>query len=279
MGRIDAHHHLWDVAARTYPWMDGAWADPLRGRFDPDRLAPLAEAAGVDATIVVQAVSDLAETRELLATAADHPLIAGVVGWLDLTGDVPGQLADLRSGPGGAALVGVRHQVQDEPDPGWLLRADVLRGLRALDGLVYDVLVTPTLLPAAIEVARRLPEVTFVLDHLGKPSIASGAWQPWADRLAGLAASPNVACKVSGLVTEAAWAGWKPEDIFRYVGHAVDLFGPDRLLWGSDWPVCTLAATYPQVVELAETALAGLSDAERQSVFADNARRIYLGGS
>ncbi|GIG62175.1 amidohydrolase [Longispora fulva] len=278
MGRIDAHHHLWDVATRAYPWMDGPWADPLRGRFDPDRLAPLAAAAGVESTIVVQAVSDLAETRELLATAADHPLIAGVVGWLDLTGDVPGQVADLRAGPGGAALVGIRHQAQDESDPRWLVRDDVLAGLRALDGLAYDLLVTPTQLPAAAEVAALLPEVTFVLDHVAKPSIASGAWQPWADRLAALAASPNVTCKLSGLVTEAAWAGWKPGDIFRYVDHALDLFGPDRLMFGSDWPVCTLAATYPQVVGLTETALAGLSDDERRLVFARTARRVYLGG-
>ncbi|MGY0234363.1 amidohydrolase family protein [Longispora urticae] len=278
MGRIDAHHHLWDVATRAYPWMDGPWADPLRGRFDPDRLAPLAAAAGVDTTIVVQAVSDLDETRELLATAADHPLVGGVVGWLDLTGDVPAQLADLRAGPGGAALVGVRHQVQDEPDRRWLLRPEVLAGLRALDGLAYDLLVTPALLPAAVEAVRLLPEVTFVLDHLAKPPIAAGAWQPWADRFAALAAEPNVVAKLSGLVTEAAWAGWKPEDLAGYVDHALGTFGPDRLMFGSDWPVCTLAAPYPRVVEVTETALAGLSEAERRAVFAGTARQVYLGG-
>jgi L-fuconolactonase len=279
MSRVDAHHHLWDVARRDYRWMDGAWAGPLRRAFTPQDLGPLAVAHQVDATVVVQAVGDPAETTELLAVASSTPLIAGVVGWADLVApDLERRLAELRQAPGGDTLVGLRHQVEDEPDPRWLVRPDVCRGLHAIGqaGLVYDLLITPGQLPAAIEVVRRLPEVSFVVDHLAKPDIAGGMWEPWASGLAELAAAgPHVTAKVSGLVTEADWRTWSTEQLRPYVRHALVCFGPDRLMFGSDWPVCLLAAGYNDVVGVVETLLADLDPDEQGAIFSDTARRVY----
>ncbi|MDN3351891.1 amidohydrolase family protein [Actinomadura sp. DC4] len=260
---IDAHHHLWDTAKREYAWMDGPWADPIRGRFD---LARYTEATGAESSVVVQAVMDEAETAELLAAP-----VAGVVGWTDLTApDVAGRLAALRAaGP----LVGIRHLVQDEPDPAWLARPPVIRGLAAVGaaGLVYDLLVKPPQAAAALDVVRRLPEVSFVLDHAGKPDIAGGMWEPWAGWITDLAALPNVTVKLSGLVTEAA-RDWKPADVLPYARHVLSAFGPSRTMYGSDWPVCTLAASPGQVRALAEEAVA---PDDRYEVFGETARRIY----
>jgi L-fuconolactonase len=276
--RIDAHHHLWDLSRRPQPWMDGPWADPIARTVTPADLVPHLDAHGIDATVVVQASSSYDETRELLALAGASGRIAGVVGWADLTDPgLPGVLAALAACPGGDRLVGLRHQVQDEADPDWLGRADVRRGLAAAAaaGLVYDLLVTPRELPAAITAVRELPGVRFVLDHAAKPPVAHGEREPWAGRLAELAALPNADCKLSGLVTEADWAGWKPEQLLPYARHVLDVFGPERVLFGSDWPVCELAATYAEVVTLAERATAGLTEGERASVFGANAARAY----
>ncbi|WP_432251819.1 amidohydrolase family protein [Streptomyces sp. HNM1019] len=276
--RIDAHHHLWDLTRREQPWMDGAWAEPIRHTFTPDDLAPHLDAHGIDATVVVQSSSSVAETRELLALAAGSDRIAGVVGWADLTDPgVGGVLAELAAGPGGDRLVGLRHQVQDEPDPRWLDRADARRGLAAVAdaGLVYDLLVTPRELPAALDAVRELPQLRFVLDHAAKPPVASGERDPWAGQLAALAALPNVDCKLSGLVTEADWDGWKPEQVLPYARHVLDAFGPGRVLFGSDWPVCVLAASYDEVVALADRATLRLTEDERAAVFGGNAARAY----
>lgn len=272
---IDAHHHLWDPSRRSYPWMTGAALDPIRHPYTVDDLRAVTKAAGVHATVLVQTVSSLEETEEFLATARDEPLIAGVVGWVDLTAsDVAAQLASLAElGP----LVGIRHQVEGEPDHEWLLRPDVLRGLAAVGaaGLAYDLLVTPAQLPAAASVAARLPELKFVLDHAAKPPIAAGEWEPWAGAVAALAERENVHCKLSGLVTEADWAAWQVGHLQRYVGHVLDSFGPERLLFGSDWPVCELAASYEVVVDTAVELTGSLSDPERLAVFEHNARRVY----
>jgi L-fuconolactonase len=260
---VDAHHHLWDTATREYAWMDGPWADPIRGRFDVARYASAVEA---EASVVVQAVMDESETLELLAAP-----VAGVVGWTDLTApDVGERLAALQeAGP----LVGIRHQVQDEPDPEWLNRPPVVRGIAAVGaaGLVYDLLVKPPQAAAALDIARRLPEVSFVLDHAGKPDIAGGTWEPWATWITDLAALPNVSVKLSGLVTEAG-PDWKPDEILPYARHVLAAFGPRRTMYGSDWPVCTLAATPGQVTALAEEAL---SPGERLEVLGETARLIY----
>jgi L-fuconolactonase len=276
--RIDAHHHLWDVTRRSYGWMDGPWADPLRASFTTADLGPLAAASGIGGTVVVQALGESGETEELVATAAQSALIAGVVGWVDLTApDLNEALGGLRSRPGGEKLVGIRHQVQDEPDPEWIVRPDVLAGLRAVGaaGLAYDLLVKPPQLPAADRAARELPEVRFVVDHLAKPAIVRGDWEPWASGLARLATCQNVTAKISGLVTEAGWDTWSVDQLRPYVRHALDCFGPGRLMFGSDWPVCTLAASYGLVVEAAEVLVDDLSTAERQAVFSHTAIEVY----
>ena len=201
-----------------------------------------------------------------------------MIGWVDLTGPAMAEaIATLRSGPGGDHLVGIRHQVHDEPDPAWLLRADVVRGIRAVGaaGLAYDLLLRPRELPAAVELAGRLPDVRFIIDHLAKPPIASGTLEPWRTRLGSFGELEHVACKVSGLVAEADWSSWMPVDLQPFVDHAIDVFGPERLMFGSDWPVCLLAATYAGVVDAARAVLGGLAEGERAAVMSANAIRIY----
>jgi L-fuconolactonase len=246
---VDSHHHFWDPIRAEYPWMTGEYLQ-LSRPFEPDDLSPLIEAAGVSVTVVVQARQEIAETTSLLEIASATPWVVGVVGWVDLTAqDVELTLGQLLDGPAGQLLVGIRHLVHDEPDPEWLLRDDVVRGLRAVAsaGLAFDLLVRTREMPAATEVARRVPELRFVLDHIAKPAIATGEMRPWARQLRALASKENVTCKVSGLVTEASWDSWRPEDLRPYVEVAAESFGPNRLMWGSDWPVCTLAATYGEV--------------------------------
>lgn len=276
---IDAHHHLWDPQTRDYPWMRGHRLDPIRRRYGLDDLRERCSSAEVDATVLVQTVSDTAETEEFLAIAADSDrLVAGVVGWADLTApDVSDALARLRGLRGGERLVAIRHQVEDEPDPAWLVRDDVIRGVAAVGraGLAFDLLVKPPQLPAARTAVERLPDVTFVLDHCAKPPIAGREWEPWASEIAALAELPNVACKVSGLVTEARWDAWDVATIRPYVDHVLERFGPHRLIFGSDWPVCELAATYDDVLEAARAVLGSLAPAETAMVFGGTADRLY----
>ncbi|WP_327399564.1 amidohydrolase family protein [Streptomyces sp. NBC_01288] len=275
---VDAHHHVWDLSVRDQDWITGPELQPLRRDFTVTDLEPEARAAGVDRTVLVQTITVAEETPEFLALADAHDLIAGVVGWTDLTRpDITDELARLRELPGGHCLKGIRHQVQGEPDPNWLLRPDVRRGLTAVAdaGLVYDLLVLPHQFPAAVEVAASLPQLAFVLDHLGKPPIASGQLEPWTASLRSLAALPNAYCKLSGLVTEADWKTWSTEDLHPYADTALDAFGPGRLMFGSDWPVCTLAATYGEVAEAAGELTDDLSAAERAEVLEGTATRVY----
>jgi L-fuconolactonase len=274
---VDAHHHFWDPGRADYPWMIGSY-EPIRRPFGPGDLAPLLTAHGVEATVLVQTRSSLDETREFLATAADTPFVRGVVGWVDLTDpSVADAIAELRAGPGGDRLVGIRHQVHDEPDPEWLLREDVRRGIRAVGeaGLVYDLLVRTRELPAALVVVEALPDGRFVIDHIAKPAIRDGVRQPWADRIAAFAALEHVACKLSGVVTEADWGRWQPAELAPYVDHVLEVFGPRRVLFGSDWPVCLLAASYDRVVGTARELLDGLSEADTALVFGGTATEIY----
>ncbi|MDI3403909.1 amidohydrolase family protein [Streptomyces cavernicola] len=278
-GVIDAHHHVWDLSVRDQDWITGPELAPIRRDFALDDLAPEARAAGVTGTVLVQTVTVPEETPELLALAAARPdLVAGVVGWTDLTApDVADELARLRQLPGGERLVGIRHQVQGEPDPEWLLRPDVHRGLSAVAaaGLAYDLVVLDHQLDACARAAAEHPQLTFVLDHLGKPPIAAGEHGPWAGRLAALAALPNTAAKLSGLVTEADWTTWTPDVLRPYVDTALDAFGPDRLMFGSDWPVCTLAASYGEVIGAARELTSRLSPGERTRLFSGTAARVY----
>ncbi|MDK0523606.1 amidohydrolase family protein [Streptomyces sp. ML-6] len=277
-GIVDAHHHVWDLSVRDQDWITGDELAPLRRNFTLADLEPEARAAGVRATVLVQTVTVPEETPEFLALAHGSDLVAGVVGWCDLTApDVADTLAALRELPGGDRLVGIRHQVQGEPDPDWLLRPDVRRGLRAVAdaGLVYDLVVRAPQLPATVRAATLLPELTFVLDHAGKPPVATGALRPWADDLRALAARPNTVCKLSGLVTEADVRSWTVSDLRPYTDTVLDAFGPDRLMFGSDWPVCRLAATYQEVVDTARTLIGDLGEDERVRVLATTAERVY----
>lgn len=277
-GVVDAHHHVWDLSVRDQDWITGEELAPLRRDFTLADLRPEARAAGVTATVLVQTVTVAEETPEFLALARDSGLVAGVVGWTDLTAPgITDTLAALRALPGGDRLVGIRHQVQGEPDPEWLLRPEVRRGLTALAdaGLVYDLIVRPHQLPAAAKAAALLPGLTFVLDHAGKPPVAEGRTQPWADGLRQLAARPNTVCKLSGLVTEADPRHWSVEDLRPYAETVIEAFGPDRLMFGSDWPVCRLAASYAEVVDAARTLTAALSGPEQRAVFAGTATRVY----
>ncbi len=276
---VDAHHHLWDPAARAYDWMAAEPLAPLRRAFGPEDLRAEVEPLGVTATVAVQAATTEEETAWLLAVAAEPgSLVRAVVGWVDLTApDVLDRIDALREGEGGQLLAGIRHLVHDEPDPEWLLRPEVLRGLRAVAaaGLRYDLLLRPPHLPAAIRLAAVVPELPLVVDHGAKPEIADGRWEPWSRDLASLAGHERVHCKLSGLVTEARWDAWRSDGIERYTDRLLELFGPARLMLGSDWPVCTLAASYREVLELAHTAVAGLSDDERTDVLGRTAARFY----
>jgi L-fuconolactonase len=266
---VDAHHHLWDPTRRTYDWMAGL--DPIRKTYTEADLRAVTPAS---ATVLVQTVPSVEETEEFLAIAESSSLVAGVVGWVDLTApDVADRLAALD----GRHLVGIRHQAQDEPDPEWLVRPEVVRGVHAVAaaGLTYDLLVKPAQHEAAIALADAAPGVRLVLDHAGKPAIADGDYEPWARFLTAIAARPNVFCKLSGLVTEADWTTWTVEELRPYTDHVLASFGPERVMFGSDWPVCELAATYEQVYSAAETLTAELSTSEREEVFAGTATRAY----
>ena len=276
--RIDAHHHVWDLAVRDQPWIVGEAMERVRRSFDIDEYAVQTQACGVAASVVVQTVADISETEELLDLAAATPLVAGVVGWADLAAaNVGDQLDRLRARPSGMWLVGIRSLVQYEPDPAWLSRPAVLAGLRevARRGLVNEFVVLPHQLGAVLGAVNEVTESHFVLDHLAKPQIASGAWEPWATDMSALAQCANVSAKLSGLVTEAGWSNWTADDVRPYVDHALSAFGPERLVFGSDWPVCTLAASYRQVVELAEQLIDGLSAGEQAACMGGNAAKVY----
>jgi L-fuconolactonase len=252
---VDAHQHLWDPARHDYPWMAGA--DPaLARRFDARDLQAAAAPLGVGATVLVEAARTEAETLELLAVAADPgTLVCAVVGWVDLAAeDVAERIAALPR----EHLVGLRHNVEDEPDPHWLLRPEVLRGLRAVAaaGLTYDLLVRPHQLPAACGVAERVEGLALVLDHGGKPE----AWEPWSTDVERLSKFEHVHCKLSGLKDE------------RHGARLLELFGPSRLMFGSDWPVCTV---YGEALDLAHAVVAPLSAGERDAVLGGTARSFY----
>ena len=277
--RVDAHHHVWDIAAvRDQPWMAPDTIAPIRRSFSIDEFAAEALSHGVDSSVVVQTVAGITETEELLDLAAVSTLVAGVVGWVDVEApDVGDQLDLLLARPSGSWLVGIRSLAEYQPDPAWLARPAVLSGLRevARRGLCNDLLVIPHQLNAAVTATREVRDGRFVLDHLAKPQIAAGVFQPWARELSELAQQENVMAKISGLVTEANWSTWAPSDIRPYVDHALSAFGPDRLIFGTDWPVCTLAASYRGIVDLAEQFVGTLSIDEQAAVFGANATKTY----
>jgi L-fuconolactonase len=274
VGGVDAHHHVWQLARGDYGWLTPALA-PIYRDFTLADVAPSLAAAGVGATVLVQAAPTVAETRFLLQVArASRGLVRGVVGWTDLAAvDADATLAGLASDP---LLKSVRPMLQDMPDADWILRADVDRALTALTplGLRFDALVTPAQLPALLRMVERHPDLDVVVDHGGKPPIATGRRQPWADAIAALARNPRVHCKLSGLVTEAG-ERWTVESLQPCVDHLVTCFGPDRLLWGSDWPVVNLGGGYRRWSAATAKLLAFLVPAERAAIMGENARRFY----
>jgi L-fuconolactonase len=274
---VDAHHHFWDPAAADYPWLTDELAE-IRRPFGPSDLAPLVAASGIDATVLVQTRSSLGETEEFLAIAARTPFTRGVVGWIDLTDPTADEtIARLRAGPGGDRLVGIRHQVHDEADPDWLGRDDVRRGIAAVGraGLAYDLLVRTRELPAARALVGALPDVRFVVDHLAKPAIRNGSDKAWTAAVGVFGGLPNVWWKLSGLVTEADWKAWRPADLQPFVDRVLEVGGPDRLLFGSDWPVCLLAAPYDVVLATGRSLIATLSPSEQAAILGATAVAVY----
>jgi L-fuconolactonase len=272
MGAIDAHFHLWRYDPGELAWITAEMA-VLKRDFLAAEVARELAATGVSGGVAVQARSSLAENDFLLEQRAGSSAILGVVGWVDLRAADVESVLERYAG----RLVGVRHIVQSEPDDDFLLRADFQRGVALLDrfGLSYDILVYPRQLPAACAFADRNPDLRLVLDHLAKPPIAAGGTEPWASDLRALARRPHVHLKVSGLVTEADWASWTPDQLRAYLDIAFDAFGPERILYGSDFPVCLLAASYRQVKDVIDAHIAALSDAERARILGENAIAFY----
>ena len=270
---IDAHLHLWKYDPAEYGWIDGTMG-VLQRDFLPADARALMQRAGVGACIAVQARQTLEETRWLLELADRNPCIAGVVGWIDLQSD--DLAAQLDAFAGQPRLVGVRHIVQAEPDD-FLERPQFRRGIAQLarTGLSYDILVYARQMPAAVSFAGAFPDQHFVLDHLGKPDIRHGEYRQWQTQLARLAAMPNVWCKLSGLVTEADWRNWTHGMLRPYIDAALDAFGPSRLMMGSDWPVCTLAASYSAVLDLIDAAIGEYSADEQAQILGGTARRLW----
>jgi L-fuconolactonase len=276
---IDAHHHFWRYSDEEYGWIPPDWS-ALRRDFLPADLGRELAAAGVDGVISVQARQSLAETEWLLDLAAQHEFIRGVVGWAPLVApDVDTHLDRLAAHP--AALAGklraFRHVLQGEPDDAYMLRDDFNRGIRALArrGLAYDILVFERHLPNTITFVDRHPDQVFIVDHIAKPRIAAGELEPWAKNIRELARRPNVSCKLSGMVTEADVRKWTPAQLRPYFEIVLEAFGPGRLLFGSDWPVCLAGVGYPDWKTTVSAALSDLNPSELAAVFGENARRIY----
>jgi L-fuconolactonase len=271
---IDAHQHFWIYDPQEYQWIDGTMT-PLRRDFLPADLQHELEGKGFQGSVAVQARQSLQETRWLLELAGQFSFILGVVGWVDLRS--PQVREDLQALARNPKLVGIRHIVQSEPDDRFLLQPDFLRGISLLGefDLAYDILIYPKHLTVAVEFVRRFPEQRFVLDHMAKPEIRSGKINQWKKGIAELAAYPDVYCKLSGLVTEVDWNRWKPEDMRPYLDVAFEYFGANRLMIGSDWPVCTLAGSYSQVMGLVKEYLSGHSEREREAVLGGNAKRFW----
>lgn len=270
---LDAHQHFWNYTEKEYPWIPKN--TPLHRDWLPTNLAPLLQTAGLDGSIAVQARESVEESRWLLNLSNHNPIIKGVVGWVDLQADkVEDDLGELSVHP---KFVGVRHVVQGEPDDRFMLRPAFLRGLGKLKQfkLKYDLLVVPKQLPAAIEVVQKLPEQPFVLDHIAKPFIKDGKISPWKEQIQELAKSKNVSCKVSGMVTEAKAGAWKSEDFRPYLDIVFEAFGVDRLMFGSDWPVCLLSGSYPQVHGLVRDYVEKLPAATRAKIFGENCAKFY----
>ncbi|MCM3869304.1 MAG: amidohydrolase family protein [Pyrinomonadaceae bacterium] len=271
---IDSHQHFWQVGHFDYPWMSSE-VEVLYQDYLPSQLEPILKECGVRATILVQASNSLAESYWLLNLAERHPFIAGVVGWVDLKHpEMEQELEVLTANP---KFKGVRHLVESEPADDWLVQPSVLQGLQVLEKhrVPYDLLVHTRHLNHVKTVAEACPNLRLVVDHMAKPPIASEEIANWASALKEVATYPNISCKLSGLVTEANWTSWTAEDLRPYIERALELFGSNRLMFGSDWPVCLLASSYPKVLESFQSVLADLAEEDRNRIFGENATEFY----
>ena len=271
--RIDAHQHFWALARGDYGWLTPELAMIYRD-FTPDDLAPLIRAAGIDGTVLVQAASTVAETEFMLSLADQTPFIKGVVGWVDFeAADAPAQIEALSVHP---ALVGLRPMIQDIPDPNWMIGDDLTPAFEAVQrhDLTFDALTLPQHLAPLRQLLARHSQMRVVIDHGSKPLIRHGVLSGWAEDMAALARDTDAWCKLSGLVTEAA-PDWTIEDLRPYVDHLLNTFGPSRLIWGSDWPVCTLASGYQRWLDTTDELLRTLTETERNAVLGANAARAY----
>ncbi|MDO1448912.1 amidohydrolase family protein [Rhodocytophaga aerolata] len=272
--KIDAHQHFWHYSPQDFTWITEDMS-MIRRNFLPQDLLPELEKANYHGCVAIQAAQSEDETRFLLSEAEAHPFVKGVVGWVDLQSiQVDDRLAVFASS---GRLVGVRHVVQSEPDDQFMLRPTFLNGIKLLEkyNLAYDILIHPKHLPVAVQFVKKNPNQRFVLDHLAKPYIKDNLLEPWSSHLHALATYDNVYCKLSGLVTEADWYNWAPEDFIPYLEVALDAFGTNRLMVGSDWPVCTLAANYEEVMQIVEDYVSDLSTNEQARILGLNAVDFY----
>ena len=276
--RIDSHHHLWDLSIRDQEWITGDEMQPIRRNFLVSDLRDAIVDSRIDKTVLVQTVTDYSETPELLTIAQSEQLVGAVVGWLQI--DAPDAIAHLHQYldlPGATYLKGIRDIAQDHPDPNYLAKPETIANVNKLGelGITFDLLTKTPELAAAIKLVRACPDVQFVMDHISKPYIAKRELEPWRTLMSELATLPNVFCKVSGLVTEANWKTWDVNDFKPYIDHVIEIFTPQRLMFGSDWPVANLGGTYSQIVELAEALTSGLSPSEAEFFWHKTAAAAY----
>ena len=276
--RIDSHHHVWDLSVREQGWMVGEALNPIKKNFSINDLRQAITGCGIDKTVVVQTVTNYDETPELLELADTDDLVAGVVGFLKIDAeDAIAHLDSYQSLRGFKYLVGIRDIAHDYEDVKYLSKPQVIKNVQELGkrGLVYDLLTKTPHMRAAIDLVKACPNTKFVLDHISKPYIAKADMQPWADQITELASFENVVVKVSGLFTEADWKNWKKEDFWPYLDHITKSFTPNRMMFGSDWPVCLLAATYKQSIDLVEEFTSKFSESEKNAFWAGTANKAY----
>ena len=279
--RIDSHHHLWDLAISPRPWLAGEMLAGIKRTFSMKDFYSERASAQIDQSILVQTISEYDEMKEFFAVAAEHESVAGVVAWIDMSStDCLQQLEKYLDLPGADRLVGIRDGAQGRADAQWLAGDQIAVNARKLaeKDLAFDLLVDPSNLAASTQLVSRCPDTTFVLDHIGKPNIAKGDQSElatWSHSINELAKNKNVSCKISGMVTEADWKAWEEKDFKRYFDVVLNAFGADRIMYGSDWPVCKLAATYEQVAQLAEYLIQDLSPSEKEKFWALNAKKAY----
>ena len=276
--RIDSHHHIWDLSVRDQGWITGEVMQPIRRNFVISDLRDAIAGSRIDKTILVQTVTDYAETPELLAIAKNDQLVGAVVGWLQI--DSPDAISHFHRYldlPGGEYLKGIRDIAQDHPDSNYLAKPETIENVRKLGelGITFDLLTKVPELPAAIKLVRACPDVQFVMDHISKPKIVMKEIEPWKTLITELATFPNISCKVSGLVTEANWKEWQVKDFKPYVDHIIEIFTPQRLMFGSDWPVSTLGGTYSEIIELAEALTSDLTPSEAEFFWHRTATATY----